>query len=760
MQNSILSAACRKTLAFILLSLFLKPAFSCEALTGKFCVEYFKNIDLEGDPVVSRRTPEIKYNWRKGPPARRIPKQNFSARWRGRFKFSEGLYNFRVLADEGVRLKVDGQVLIDHWHDGPEQEFNIKHNPGAGKHIVEVEYFDSKGEAFLEVNWKLMPNNTASNENKASIGVNLAPFHYWSSSVPFKDLLKQSGLVGVYKKGTKNSCEAQINYDAAGYPQTLPEGCVFRIWSAFHIPGNKFWPIATPPYQPGHYVLTYQGQGKIRLSWDAKKIVDNGNGRIEFYVTEPKRGIQIEVVEIEPNSPIADMHIVHVSDEMSFKQQPFNEKWLNILKPFSVLRFKDWSKIDQKIIVFRGTAVNHTEYSVTLPISANKALESVNKDMVAKIKVNNQPVRVLIDRFDKTSRTLYLKSAIDLQTNGQQPSITLYDFANRKWLERAMPDSLTLTSNKGLSFEDMIQLANILDVDPWISIPTAADDDFVENLASLIKRQLKPNLKCYIEYSNETWNYNYPGYDYSEAKSRQLNLTATVIPADAWHPYRAVEIFRIFNRVFGEENLRKNRQNSRLVRVLTSQTAWLNRAKAVMDWQQAAKAWPTMGMPAYQYADAWAATTYFSIRDMNIMEQSMISELIEIQIDQINEMFGKTSNPGIIRKIHTEADKRGLQLLIYEAGNETVMSSRHSDLIAKAAKMNQDTGMYKVYRSVLEQWSQLYHQYGSKSVGVWTHYYDVGRYGKSGYWGLLQSTYQNPETAPKYQAILDYASQP
>ncbi len=88
-------------------------------------------------------------------------------------------------------------------------------------------------------------------------------------------------------------------------------------------------------------------------------------------------------------------------------------------------------------------------------------------------------------------------------------------------------------------------------------IPTAADDAFVEQLATLIKTRLKPNLKCYIEYSNENWNTRFPGFNYSEAKARQLGLTGTSPPADAWHAYRAVEIFKIFNRVFKEPDLRE-----------------------------------------------------------------------------------------------------------------------------------------------------------------------------------------------------------
>jgi len=78
-------------------------------------------------------------------------------------------------------------------------------------------------------------------------------------------------------------------------------------------------------------------------------------------------------------------------------------------------------------------------------------------------------------------------------------------------------------------------------------------------------------------------------------------------------------------------------------------------------------------------------------------------------------------------------------------------------LIEKLAQVNKDARMKDVYLLLIEKWHELYQTYGADTIGVWNHYYDVGRYGQSGYWGLLQSTYQNPQTAPKYQAITDFS---
>src|SRR5262249_36137196 len=129
------------------------------------------------------------------------------------------------------------------------------------------------------------------------------------------------------------------------------------------------------------------------------------------------------------------------------------------------------------------------------------------------------------------------------------------------------------------------------------------------------KNTLNSNLKIYVEYSNETWNVGYPGYDYSEAIQRKTGLvgSATSVPADAWHPYRALQIFHLFNQVFGEADLRIDRvASSHLVRVLTGQTAWIARLGGVVDWMNTGYSAPTYGRHAHEYADAVAITGYWA----------------------------------------------------------------------------------------------------------------------------------------------------
>jgi len=72
------------------------------------------------------------------------------------------------------------------------------------------------------------------------------------------------------------------------------------------------------------------------------------------------------------------------------------------------------------------------------------------------------------------------------------------------------------------------------------------------------------------------------------------------------------------------------------------------------------------------------------------------------------------------------------------------------------AKINKDQRMKSVYLHLFDQWNSLYEEFGDEKVGVLNQFNDISRYGKHGYWGLLQSTYQDSEIAPKYQAIHDW----
>ena len=145
-------------LAAFFLGLLIDPADSQTNLeTASWHATYFDNSNLRGEPVTSRFERSITYNWSEAAPLG-VPEDNFSARWVGRFRFSEGQWRFTAGADDGVRLWVDDILIIDQWEStGQFITYSADQFLEAGEHTVKVEYFEATGLAGISVRWTPTP---------------------------------------------------------------------------------------------------------------------------------------------------------------------------------------------------------------------------------------------------------------------------------------------------------------------------------------------------------------------------------------------------------------------------------------------------------------------------------------------------------------------------------------------------------------------------------------------------------------------------
>lgn len=80
---------------------------------------YFDAIDLSG-PAITRTDPQVQFDWGGGAPVTGVAPGTFSVRWSGQvFAYETGNYSFFTTADDGVRLWVNRQLVIDRWADRP-----------------------------------------------------------------------------------------------------------------------------------------------------------------------------------------------------------------------------------------------------------------------------------------------------------------------------------------------------------------------------------------------------------------------------------------------------------------------------------------------------------------------------------------------------------------------------------------------------------------------------------------------------------------
>lgn len=131
----------------------IPPQRSVRAETGNnWSGSYFNNPGLIGSPTFNRIDPALIFNWGNYGPGPGIGGELWSARWTTTQFLNAGTYRFNVVADDGVRVFVDGLVILDQWRDQT-ANFSVDIQVVAGFHAIQVEYFQGRGQAQLALTY-------------------------------------------------------------------------------------------------------------------------------------------------------------------------------------------------------------------------------------------------------------------------------------------------------------------------------------------------------------------------------------------------------------------------------------------------------------------------------------------------------------------------------------------------------------------------------------------------------------------------------
>jgi hypothetical protein len=116
--------------------------------------DYYNNADFTAF-VLSRTDPTVNFDWGQSAPAAGVQNNTFSVRWTGfvQPQFGES-YTFYTQTDDGVRLWVNGVLLIDHWADQAGVEWSGSITLTAGqKYSIQMDYYDNTGHALAKLSW-------------------------------------------------------------------------------------------------------------------------------------------------------------------------------------------------------------------------------------------------------------------------------------------------------------------------------------------------------------------------------------------------------------------------------------------------------------------------------------------------------------------------------------------------------------------------------------------------------------------------------
>jgi hypothetical protein len=106
--------------------------------------------------VLTQVVPELNFNWGMASPGGAVPEDYFSARCVIEICFGSGWYQLEAVADDGIRVWLDWQRLVNDWKEGGVEPSHIVNIESSGDRLCKltVEYFEGGGGAALYVRYR------------------------------------------------------------------------------------------------------------------------------------------------------------------------------------------------------------------------------------------------------------------------------------------------------------------------------------------------------------------------------------------------------------------------------------------------------------------------------------------------------------------------------------------------------------------------------------------------------------------------------
>ncbi len=514
------------------------------------------------------------------------------------------------------------------------------------------------------------------------LGINLA------GTLGFVDLMKETRAFTPLNSST-------LPTDAQGWPEADAQIVVLdeRVNQWFNGPD----PNAAQPDIGGTYHLSFQGNATVTPDW------------LQNYT------VQNQVYNAATNTTTADLVVQHNSYAMLY-------------------------------IDFRNT-VNPSS-ATGAGVSSVKLIQPGYAADTTQIFTNT-----MLNDLAPFTALRYLN--ID-QANGYNP----VDDASGKltpldWSQRRLPDASSQTSGPGEpgeAWEYMVALANATNTDMWINIPAPATDDYVKQLANLIKNGdtvdgvtyagLKPNLKVYLEFSNEVWGGSPLPYTYNMESAKE-QVAAGNSPlnndgsTDQWiwaqrnYLEQTMRITNDFRSVMGADP-----DYDKIRPVLGWAEGYYQYYSSTFPWFE-----KTFGAPS-QYFYGMGNAIYDAATDYSSVT-NLISSLTQGLAQQAIEM----------KQFSAVANSYGLKTVAYEGGPDAGSApDQAGGQVALAA--SRDPRMEAL---VVQEYNTWYAGGGDLAMfydGPWDNYTPNNQYSAL---EVVQAT--NPTASPKYRGLVDVSQE-
>jgi len=506
------------------------------------------------------------------------------------------------------------------------------------------------------------------------LGINTNEIMENDASVPFVDLMK---MAMPFEEARPWLTKGTVKYDKNGWPTYIAKGSQA---------GTRFLndlPAGTIPN--GHYTVLYQGEGILEYNHDAR-LVHRSHGRDVIAINAGKDKILRAILKIhatDPNNPLRNIRILLPGGICANNQF----KRVNTAKQCHNSQFISFEKKHAEII-FNPEYLNY--------MKDFKVIRFMNMSGITRSPISQWSKRNTINK-----QTWSGKSGV-----------------------------------RGAPVEIMVALANKLEADPWFNIPHKANDNYVRQFASVVKKQLEPNLKAYIEYTNEAWNGIFTQTEYVKQQGLRLKLDKNKHKAGyKYYSMRSVQIFKIWESAFGSTD--------NLIRVMGAWTPYERLTDMLLSHKS-----------AYKKTDVLAIAPYFYPKLSSARKARTTKDIFTSLYDEKEP----NSIPNVINLIKAQAKKAkqyGVQLVAYEGGQHLVdWDNRNTKLNPTKLfiQANKSQGMEKAHTDLLKGWKKaggtLFVNFSAPRTSAW--------YGS---WGTKEYLTQPLKHAPKHRSILSFIRQ-
>lgn len=382
-----------------------------------------------------------------------------------------------------------------------------------------------------------------------------------------------------------------------------------------------------------------------------------------------------------------------------------------------------------------------------------------NPALLADLSQVNGPIRFM--DFDEANSNVIVDWKDRIQKTEDQYKATnpCHAIQTPDVAKPYLPTGTTTSYHCGIAYEWMIDLCNRTGRDMWITVPTFSSPDYWTQLATLIKNNLDPKLKVYVEYSNETWNWISLARDYSMDMGAQMHIpdaphdVVSASPSQwylgpAWSVWQSLNVFKAFVDVFGAGNTGLDK---RLVRVIAfsenaDRTARVPIGNIVFNGAPNDGETPDLTLnatwnPHKMVPDMLAFAPYIGPSDNTDPNYPDIDGAAP----NAQTKFHGDIVDGMA---HAWRDYRAIGTLYnipmgtYEGGNQ----------------LNKNADVFNLSPAIYDEYTFFLDQIDTLGLVIFNHYTLYGNYDSGSAWGLKRTadTADTKAASPKWQAIKDW----